>query len=246
MAYLTTADKEFFKEHGYLVVRNVLDQKVIDEALDVLWANMEEDRNNPETWIGKGYRTVPVGGHDAIKRTVYDNPVFAMAEEMVGEGLLHTSGGAGPHVNFPNPDREWREPRGHLDGYHTPTNGVPKGTVGAFTLGATVYLGKVEQRDGGFTVWPGSHKIWAEYFKYHDIDSLRGGGAPFDIGKSLEITGDAGDVCFWHNQLSHTAGPNVGRRVRIALIGRLRRKDLDQIRYETPDDMWKYWEGLKA
>jgi len=246
MAYLKTADKEFLKEHGYKVVRNVLDQKVIDEALDVLWANMEEDRNNPETWIGKGYRTVPVGGHDAIKRTVYDNPVFAMAEEMVGEGLLHTSGGAGPHVNFPNPDREWREPRGHLDGYHTPTNGVPKGTVGAFTLGATVYLGKVEQRDGGFTVWPGSHKIWAEYFKYHDIDSLRGGGAPFDIGKSLEITGDAGDVCFWHNQLSHTAGPNVGRRVRIALIGRLRRKDLDQIRYETPDDMWKYWEGLKA
>ena len=133
---------------------------------------------------------------------------------------------------------------GHLDGYHTPTNGVPKGVVGSFTLGATVYLGKVEKQGGGFTVWPGSHLIWSEYFRHHDLDSLPGGIAPFDLGPSYEFTGAAGDVCFWHHQMSHTAGPNCGHRVRIALISRYRRKDLDEIKFETPDDMWKYWDGV--
>ncbi|MCZ6678247.1 MAG: phytanoyl-CoA dioxygenase family protein [Candidatus Poribacteria bacterium] len=244
MAYLTDADKVHFKTHGYVVIRGVLDQPVIDAALDLLWHNIEADRNDPASWVGQGYRTVSIGNEDAIRRTIYDDPVFAMAEELVGQGSLRREGGTSPHLNFPNPDQEWHEPTGHLDGYHTPTNGVPKGTVSSFTLGATVYLGKVESRGGGFTVWPRTHQIWAEYFRYHDLDSLQGGVAPFDIGKGVEITGDAGDVCLWHNQLSHTAGPNLSRNLRIALIGRLRRKDLDQIKFETPENMWTYWEGL--
>ena len=57
MAYLTEADKTFFKENGYLVVRGALDQEAIDAALDRLWEAMDEDRNDPESWIRKGYRT---------------------------------------------------------------------------------------------------------------------------------------------------------------------------------------------
>ena len=244
MGHLTAEDTEFFKENGYLVMRGALEQEAIDAALDRLWEAMDEDRNDPESWIRKGYRSVPVGNEEVISGTTYNNRVFAMAEELVGKDKLHTRGGAGPHINFPDPDRKWREPGGHLDGYHTPTNGVPKGVVGAFTLGATVYLDTVEKRGGGFTVWPGSHRIWAEYFRHHDLDSLPGGGAPFDLGPSYEFTGGAGDVCFWHHQMSHTAGPNCGRNVRIACISRYRRKDLDQIKFETPDDMWKYWDGI--
>ncbi len=244
MPLLTDADKQFFKDNGYLVVRGALDQDTIDDALDKVWDSIDEDRNDPDSWIRKGYRTAPIGGDPAIRGTIYDNNVFKMAEEMVGEGKLHSGGGASPHINFPDPDREYREPRGHLDGYHTPTNGVPKGVVGSFTLGATTYIETVEKHGGGFTIWPGSHLIWAEYFKHHDLDSLPGGTAPFDLGPAYEFTGEAGDVCFWHNQMSHTAGPNCGSNVRIALIGRYRRKDLDQIKFETPEDMWKYWDGI--
>ena len=246
MAYLTAAEKGHFKEHGYVVIRRVLGQKVIDDALDVLWTNIEEDRNEPDSWIGKGYRVVRIGEEEAMRRIVYTDLVFAMAEEIVGKETLKTKGGASPHLNFSDPTLEWHEPTGHLDGYHTPTNGVPKGTVSAFTLGVTVYLGKVEPRGGGFAVWPGTHKIFAEYFRYHDIDSFKGGVAPFDIGKGMEIAGEPGDVCFWHNQLSHSASPNLSRSIRIALIDRLRRKDLDQLKYETPEDMWKYWEGISG
>ena len=130
-------------------MRGALEQEAIDAALDRLWEALDEDRNDPESWIRKGYRSVPVGNEEVISGTTYNNRVFAMVEELVGKDKLHTRGGAGPHINFPDPDRKWSEPGGHLDGYHTPTNGVPKGVVGAFTLGATVYLDTVEKRGGG-------------------------------------------------------------------------------------------------
>jgi hypothetical protein len=30
----------------------------------------------------------------------------------------------------------------------------------------------------------------------------------------------------------------------MALIARLSRRDINDIRFETPDDMWRYWEGI--
>ena len=83
MPLLTDADKEFFKENGYLVVRGALNQQEIDAALDRVWESIDEDRNDSESWIRKGYRTAPIGGEDVIRGTIYGNNVFAMAEEMV-------------------------------------------------------------------------------------------------------------------------------------------------------------------
>ena len=250
MSYLTDQDKAFFKENGFLVVRSALDSQIVAAAQDVFWSHVTEmdpdiQRADPETWTDKGYQTVPCGSESEIKNLVYEDPIFTMAEEMVGQGLLNEDGGVGPHVNFPRPGQKWNPPKhGHLDGYHTPTNGVPKGTVGQFTLGATVYLSQVEAQGGGFTVWPGSHKVWAEFFRYHDVDCLPGGAAPFNLGDGHEFTGQPGDICFWHGMMTHTAGHNVSRNVRIACIARLRRKDLEQIRYDFSEDIWKYWEGI--
>jgi len=90
----------------------------------------------PEAWINKGYHVIRCGGETEIKRLIYADPVFTMSEELVGKGLLHTNGGAGPNVNFPGDERERNPPKhGHLDGYHTLSNGVPKRTVSQFTLG---------------------------------------------------------------------------------------------------------------
>ena len=42
MAYLTAEDKTFFKENGFLVVRDSLDPQVVSEAQDVLWSHMRQ------------------------------------------------------------------------------------------------------------------------------------------------------------------------------------------------------------
>ena len=63
MDYLSKADKDYFKEHGYVVIRGALDQHVIEAALDVIWENVEADRNDPDSWIDKGYHAFDIGGN---------------------------------------------------------------------------------------------------------------------------------------------------------------------------------------
>ncbi len=248
MPYLAPEDKAFFKEHGYLVKRDTLTPQQIRAAQDALWEGIKADRNDPRTWINAGPRAPVPASHPALRATLCESPIFSMAEELVGREKLSQGGSPGPHLVYPSGEEDWTLPsRGHLDGYYTPTNGVPEGTVGIFHVGATIYVDQVEPRGAGFTVWPGSHRFAAEYFKTHSLLNIQGGVfREADLGPPVEITGPAGTVCLWHGQLVHSGSKNCSGRIRMALIARLARQDVDDIRFETPDDMWEYWEGVRA
>lgn len=246
MSHLKVEEKAFFKENGYLICRDVLTSEQIKAARDALWEGIEADRDDPATWVGAGPRVPCPASHPAIRATVTESPVFAMMEEMVGPGRLNR-GGAGPHLVFPSGDDQWSKPGGgHLDGYYTPTNGVPEGTVGYMTINATIYVEDIDARGGCFTFWPGSHRKAYDYFRTHSQLSIQGGSSrdKIDIGEGQEFTGKAGDVCFWHGLMFHSGSKNVNRNIRMALIGRFSRQDANDIRFETPDDMWEYWEGI--
>ena len=246
MPHLSCVDKAFFKENGYLIRQDLLTQEQIDNARDAIWEGLEADRSNPATWIDAGPRVPVPSSHPAIRATVMESPVFSIAEELVGEGQLNP-GGPGPNLVFPSDEQDWSGPsHGHLDGYYTPTNGVPEGTVGLFHVGTTIYVEDIKPQGGGFTLWPGVHRQAAEYFKTHSFLSIQGGTSRevFDLPEPLEVTGPAGTVCFWHGQMVHSGSRNCARNIRMALIARLSRKDLNDIRFETPDDMWQYWEGI--
>ena len=250
MAHLTLEDKSFFKENGYLIKRGVLSDAQVQAARDALWDGIQADRNKPETWVQAGPRVPCPSSHPAIRATVQESPVFSMMEEMVGVGQLN-GGGPGPHLVFPSGDDEWTGAKhGHLDGYYTPTNGVPEGTVGYMTINVTIYVEHIEHRGGCFTVFPGTHRMAHEYFKTHSLLSVEGGSSnriwsDEEMPSALEFEGAPGDVCFWHGQMVHTGSKNVNRNIRMALIGRFSRKDSNDIRFETPDDMWADWEGLR-
>jgi hypothetical protein len=249
MSYLTADDKAFFKENGYLIKRDVLSEAQIQAAQDALWSGIEADRNDAKTWVGAGPRVPVPSSHPAIMATLHDAPVFAMAEEMVGKDRLNPNAGPGPHLVYPSGDGEWKLPgRGHLDGYYTPTNGVPEGTVGVWQICATIYVDDVRPRGAGFTLWPGTHRAATEFFRNHSLLSLKGGVPEdhFPTGEPLEVTGPAGTVCFWHGQLVHSGSKNVNDNIRMALIARLARKDITDILFESPDDMWVYWDGLRS
>jgi hypothetical protein len=247
VAHLTTEDKAFFKDEGYLIRRDLLTPEQIDAAQDALWEGIEADRADPATWIGAGPRGPVPGSHPAIRATLHESPVFAIAEELVGAGRLNDGGSPGPALVYPTGEDDWSAPpHGHLDGYYTPTNGVPEGTVGLFHVGTTIYVEDIEPRGGGFHLWPGTHRQAAEYFKTHSPLSIAGGSSRevFDLPEPVEVTGAAGTVCFWHGQLVHSGSRNCARNIRMALIARLSRRDLNDIRFETPDDMWHHWEGI--
>ena len=63
--------------------------------------------------------------------------------------------------------------------------------------------------------------------------------------EAVEVTGPPGTVCFWHGQLVHTGSQTYGKEIRMALISRLRRIDNDDILFESPDDIWEYYEWIE-
>ena len=248
MSHLSTQDKLFFKRHGYLFKHNVLSAAHISCALDALWTGIQADRHDPDTWVGAEPRSPVEPDHPALEATVTQSPVFEIAEELAGRGTLRPCGPEAA-LNYPSGADKWSMPKlGHLDGYYMPFNGVPHGTVDRFMLGATIYLSDVEHRGGSFAVWPGSHLAAMDYFKTHALLDIRESSPEraFEVGPGKEFCAAAGSVCFWHGQLIHTGCTNASRRIRMGLIVRFRRWDMSRILFETPDDVWEYWEPLKS
>lgn len=90
-------------------------------------------------------------------------------------------------------------------------------------LNACLYLDDVPPRNGGFTLYPGSHAIM---FKAHRFaanwsplptfgDALRRVVAEIE---PVEIAGEAGDVVFWHGRTVHSPGVHLGDRIRWAVF----------------------------
>ena len=203
------------------------------------------DRDDPATWIDKRGGNIPDIGQTPYAKRVVGERVFDVAEELVGAGTLRRGGGFLAKPNFPRADTDWRPARGHLDGYPAGANGVTLGTVGMFTVAATMYVSSVKPKGGGFTVWPGSHRIHADYFRTYPLDVNGADGVHGDLGEGVEFIGEPGDVCFWHHWMWHTAGMNAGDDIRLALITRYSLQDMDVVRRGVADgDPWKGWSGV--
>ena len=43
----------------------------------------------------------------------------------------------------------------------------------------------------------------------------------------------------------HNASKYCQTEIRMATVSRLGWKNTEDIKFETPDDIWEYWEGLK-
>ncbi|MDE2955165.1 MAG: phytanoyl-CoA dioxygenase family protein, partial [Gemmatimonadota bacterium] len=122
-----------------------------------------------------------------------------------------------------------------------------------------VYLCDIKPRSGGFCVWPGTHAKMADYFRSHSLLSVNRQfldpnappsqihmGTIIDLPDPMEITGPAGTVIFWHGLMVHSASKNCSRNIRMGLFTRFKWKNWNDLQFETPDDMWEYWEGLNG
>lgn len=136
----------------------------------------------------------------------------------------------------------------HIDGLHTPNNGVPAGTLYSFTALAGVFLTDVnDDFAGNFTVWPGSHRKMEAYFQQHGIDELlKGRTPPIEGIEPVQIKAKAGDAVLAHYQLLHGVAANVAPRPRFAVFFRIKHPMHDAHRLECLTDIWKEWPGIQA
>jgi hypothetical protein len=179
----------------------------------------------------------------------HKTPITAIAEVLMGEGNVLPVTRAKPYPRFPLPPGQDPPPiRGHIDGIGNGSNGMAKGVYRrGFTAFAVIYLADVpEPYSGNFTVWPKSHRFFADYFKNVGYEVLANGMPRLDLPEGPRmLTGKAGDLIIAHHQIFHDACPNASPNVRYAVIARLQHKDCAQIGYAAYTDIWREWPGVQ-
>ena len=134
-------------------------------------------------------------------------------------------------------------------------------------LNACAYLNDIKPRNGGFTVYPGSHRIMFGAHRYaanwSPLPDFRDAfQRVLDEIQPYELIGDAGDVIFWHGRTVHSSGIHTGDDIRWAVFADFTRdfetldadehravgqfewfKDTKLFRNDAlaGDDMWQHW-----
>ncbi|MDE2991037.1 MAG: phytanoyl-CoA dioxygenase family protein [Chloroflexota bacterium] len=177
--------------------------------------------------------------------------VWSYVRSLVGERRVERPRECQIALRFPRSEGASRKlDPPHLDGYHTPWNGLPDdGVVYAHTLLLGVMLSDVDQPlSGNFTVWPGSHMKLEQHFRQHGVQSLERGDVTTSgirLPRAHPITGRSGDIVLAHYQLAHAASPNLSGDIRYMCFFRLSVRGLANHRVESMVDIWRDWPALR-
>ncbi len=243
---LTPEQKRDFYDRGYVKIPGAISKAMVDTArqavnhsIGTLGPNGEDMSKHRAAQFCRDLNGAPV-----IMDLFNASPVISLAESLMGEGNLQKPiRGAQVAPRFPTViGNVPPEPRGHLDGMGTGTNGMPKGVYRrGFTAFAVIYLADVpEPYSGNFTVWPGSHRFFENYFKREGLEILANGTPRTDLPEGPDmVTGNAGDLIIAHHQMIHTGGPNASPNIRYAAIARLRHIDCDKNGNDCFLDIWR-------
>ena len=243
---LTPEQIREFHDRGYVKIPGAISKAMVDTArqavnhsIGTLGPNGEDMSKHRAAQFCRDLNGAPV-----IMDLFNASPVISLAESLMGEGNLQKPiRGAQVAPRFPTVIGEIPpEPRGHLDGMGTGTNGMPKGVYRrGFTAFAVIYLADVpELYSGNFTVWPGSHRFFENYLKREGLETLSNGTPRVDLPEGPDmVTGNAGDLIIAHHQMIHTGGPNASPNIRYAAIARLRHIDCDKNGNDGFQDIWR-------
>ncbi len=249
---LTNRQKRQFVAEGYLKIPGVVPQVLIENALRAVNHSIGHVGLGGEDWANNrsAFFCAELMDKPVILDLYHKTPVIQIAESLMGEGNVLPVIRAKPYPRFPlAPGEEAPEPRGHLDGIGNGSNGTAKGEYQrGFTAFAVIYLTDLTEPDSGnFTVWPKSHRFFAEYFQREGHEVLANGIPRLDLPEApIMLMAKAGDLILAHHQIFHTGGPNASPNVRQAVISRLRHKDCDEVGYDAYTNIWREWPGIRA
>ena len=245
---LTQDQKQEFYERGILKLPGVVSQELVHRARRAINAYIGQKGIDPselDRYRSQSY--CPGLGNDPVITDLYNaSPLKTIAEALIGPGAIKPVGHGQIALRFPSGDDTRRDPRPHIDGMYTPTNGVKEGTIANFTALIGVFLSDLpETFAGNFTAWPGSHQKYEAYFRKQGPQALLSGLPPLELGKPEQFTGSAGDAALCHYQLGHGIAGNVSSNTRYAIFFRLLHVDHEKYHWECMTDIWKEWAGMQ-
>lgn len=244
---LSLAQKQEFLEKGYVKLAGLVSRERIDVALRAINHSLGERGINPvemPRFRAQGY-TPELEDDPAILALLYETGLWEAVESLVGEEKIQRVPKGQVILRFPVPRDGAPYQRPHLDGVHSPTNGVPAGMIRSHTALASVLLNDITAGGhGNLTLWPGSHHANARYFREHTPLALLDGMPPLDYGAPVQVIGEAGDVIIFHYLLSHASGKNFGVNIRYGVNFRFDRVDHDALGSMT--DAWQEYDGMQS
>ncbi len=218
----------------------------------------------PIEYFGRTVKMHDIGGAQYLMDLLPNDPgVVGVARALLGEDLRKSLVTRGVYAIFPTTN----------DADPTGQNRLRGGSLGPHLdqvcqqLNVCAYLDDVTPRNGGFTVYPGSHRMTFETHEYEANWSPRESfaGVLRDIVENVEpyeLVAEKGSVIFWHGRMVHSPGVHIGRDIRWALItdftenleilNDAEHKEVGQyewfknaklFREDRPvtDDMWRHW-----
>ncbi|MGA7788312.1 MAG: phytanoyl-CoA dioxygenase family protein [Xanthobacteraceae bacterium] len=205
---LTASDLAFWKEHGYVVLRDAVAVATRDAAAMALWHHIGAAPDAPATWYRSSDHGIMVQyfqnpAFEAVRRSPRIHKAFA---QLWGTADLWATT---DRVGFNPPEREdFKFPGPHLHWDVSVKTPIPFGT------GGILYLTDTPPEQGAFTLVPGFQN-WGEDW----LNRLPPGANPrqqdlYALGPR-PIGGRAGDLVIWHQALPHGASPNRGTKPRL-------------------------------
>ncbi len=242
---LSIEQKREFYERGFVIVPGVIPRVMVDAALRAINHSVGEGMDRDEMTRMRS---------QTYAREIVDTPVITdlfnatpmrdLATSAIGPITPVTGGQVA--LRFPSMADPPGLPGAHLDGMHSPNNGVPAGQISNFTMLCGVLLSELQEpHSGNFTVYPGTHHMYEDYFRKHTPQSLLDGMPPIDLPEPVQVHAQPGDAVFVHYQVAHTAAQNVSPHTRYAIFFRLKHERHDSLGWEPMTDIWKTWDGMQ-
>lgn len=245
MIELSKAQKNHLYENGYIHIPEFVPKNLLKEALKAINCSIGQHLNFYRGQILNTESLCPGLKTDKRILDLFNaTDARSLCESALGVGKVLLSNNVQVALNFPRAEHFDLEP--HVDSFH-PSKDKGPGQITPFTAIAGIYLNELSADwSGNFTVWPGTHRIFEQYYKSHKPDPNMKYGIPsVELPKPIQLKVKAGDLVFAHFQLAHDASVNMSEAIRYAIYFRMNHVDQGPADIETLSDIWKYWDGIK-
>lgn len=247
--------REFFKQNGYVVVKNVIqDASLIEGALRFLNHLLGQ---GPKAWKldeEKNKHVLENSSHHSIVALFRASRIPTLLQRLLGRSNVELVKSVQLALRFPVVN-EFDEDAGlgvaadaknnSVDNWHIDGQENNSGNCLPFSLLVKVALSdQTKEGCGNFTVFPGSHKRRDVVEWYHSVTRKRENATsnsnqlaniiasrPSLAGiEPLQVLLAPGDAVFAHPYLCHRVGFNVSPNIRYSTIVRIHAKNLMQVR----------------
>lgn len=132
---LSREQAEFLRQNGYVVLPQAVSPEMVSRAKRAINAAMGQGIPPDQLHIWNSQSFFPqLARTEPISDLFNESDVLPTLRGLMGESKVSKAGGGQIALRFPRElEAEVRPPHPHVDGMHSPNNGVPKGTLGSFT-----------------------------------------------------------------------------------------------------------------